>query len=73
MEIINTKDEEEIIKVSINKDILKLSFDSNGTHVIQKIIGIVEEKERDYINKILLDSMIKLVFDANGICVVILS
>jgi hypothetical protein len=37
---------------------------------MQKIIAIIEEKDREYINIVLLDNLLKLVFDANGICVV---
>jgi hypothetical protein len=70
MEIINTKEEEEIIKFSIQNDILKLSYDNNGTHVIQKVIAIVEENDRNYINQVLLENLLKLVFDPNGICVI---
>jgi len=70
MEIINTKEEEQIIKVAIQNDILTLSYDANGTHVLQKIIAIVDEKDREYINNILLDKILKLIYDANGICVI---
>ena len=37
---------------------------------MQKIIAIVVEKDREYINVFLLENLLKLVFDANGICVV---
>lgn len=79
MEIINTKEEEEIIKVSIKNDILTLSYvmhmikskqDPNGTHVMQKIIAIIDEKDREYINVTVLNNLLDLVYDANGICVV---
>jgi len=70
MEIINTKEEEQVIRQAIQNDILTLSYDSNGTHVIQKIIAIVDEKDREYINSVLMDKILKLIFDANGICVI---
>ena len=37
---------------------------------MQKIIAIVDEQDREYINVVLLENLLKLVFDANGICVV---
>ena len=37
---------------------------------MQKIIVVINEDERGYINDILLENMIKLVFDPYGICVV---
>lgn len=47
-----------------------MSFDTNATHVVQKIIGMLKEESRDTINKILLGSIRELVLDQNGICVV---
>ena len=37
---------------------------------MQKIIVVLNEEDRGYINEVLLENMIKLVFDPNGICVV---
>jgi len=37
---------------------------------MQKIIAIVDEKDREYINTTVLDNILKLVYDANGICVI---
>jgi F0F1-type ATP synthase delta subunit len=64
------KQEEEIIKKAVESCIVELSLDSNGTHVMQKIISVVKEDNREEINNAILQNFVKLVFDANGICVV---
>ena len=72
------KEEQEIIKEAIKNDVLKLAFvsilsnyqDNNSTHVLQKVIIIIDESNREHINKIVLENLHKLVLDANGLCVV---
>lgn len=70
IEIINLSGEEELIKEAVKDDILKLSFNSNGTHVIQKIITSIKETNREHINQTVLCNMDKLINDSNGVCVV---
>jgi hypothetical protein len=72
IEIVNQKQEEDIIVQAVNDSIYKLSMDNNGTHVMQKIISVVKESNRVEINKTLLERFNDLVFDANGICVVLI-
>ena len=38
---------------------------------MQKLIEKIDEHNREYINKVLINNFLSLVFDANGICVVI--
>jgi hypothetical protein len=64
------KDEEELLRISIEKHILKLSYNSNGTHIIQKIISCFEEKDRKYLNDFILENLPKVCMNANGICVI---
>ena len=70
IEIINMPAEEDLVKESVKDFILTLSFDVNGTHVMQKVISCIDEKNREFINKTVLSNINKLVFDSNGICVV---
>lgn len=71
IEIMNLKEEEELIKSILNKDnILKLSINSNGTHIIQKIISCFDEENRNKINTSVIENFSKLCMNANGICVV---
>jgi len=72
IEIMNLKEEEELIKSILNEDnILKLSINSNGTHIIQKIISCFDEQNRAKVNKCVIENFSKLCMNANGICVVI--
>ena len=64
------KPEEEIIKQAVTGHIVDLALDNNGTHVMQKILTVIKEENREDINNVLLSNFNKLVFDANGICVV---
>jgi hypothetical protein len=70
IEIINMKEEEEIIKQSVNNNFMKLCLDSNGTHVVQKILSHLNESSREIINYSIIENVCKLVFDSNGICVI---
>jgi len=69
LDIINLEDEEMIIKESIENSILQLSFDNNGTHVIQKLISCIDEEKRNYLNNQIIVNLSKLVVDPNGICI----
>jgi hypothetical protein len=69
IEIINMPGEEELLKQAVSKNILKLSYDVNGTHVIQKVISCIKEEDRQFINNTITKNFHKLVFDSNGICV----
>jgi hypothetical protein len=69
LEIINLHEEETIILDSIKDNALEMSFDSNATHVIQKILMCISEEKREFLNKIILDNLKSLSVDCNGICV----
>ncbi len=72
IEIINLNKNEKLIKeVLIEENIIKLSFNNNGTHILQKIISCFDEENRIKINKCVLGNFSKLCMNANGICVVI--
>ena len=69
IEIVNMKEEEDLIKECVKEDIIKLSLDNNGTHVMQKIVTCINEQDRSHINNLILNNFYKLVFDSNGLCV----
>jgi rRNA-processing protein FCF1 len=72
IEIINLNKNEKLLKeVLVEENVLKLSFNNNGTHILQKIISCFEEENRLIINKCVLENLSKLCMNANGICVVI--
>ena len=45
-------------------------YDSNTTHILQKIISTINEIRRDKLNKIILENLRDFSLDVNGICVV---
>ena len=47
-----------------------MAYDSNATHVLQKIISTINEIRRDKLNKIILENLRDFSLDVNGICVV---
>ncbi len=66
----NSKEEENIIKECIEKHLFSLSTAPNSSHVIQKIIKAIKEKDREYINDFIISNLMELCLDPNGICVV---
>ena len=66
----NSKEEENIIKECIEKNLLSLSTAPNSSHVIQKVIKAIKEKNREYINDFIISNLMELCLDPNGICVV---
>jgi hypothetical protein len=62
--------EEELVKKAVTEGLLRISYDINGTHVIQKVLSCIKEKNREEINEIILTNLENLVTDSNGICVV---
>ncbi len=74
IEIMNLKEEEELIKSILNEDnILQLAINSNGTHIIQKIISCFDEENRRKVNNCVINNFPKLCVNPNGICVVCFS
>ena len=70
-EVQNIK-EKNIILEYIQSHELELAYDSEGTHVLQKILSVFEEEERVNLNKVLCDkiNLSSLCQDAKGICVI---
>ena len=66
----NSKEERRIIKECIINDLTFLCFNQKSSHVIQKIIKAIKEKDRDYLNNFIINHLIDLCVDANGICII---
>ena len=66
-----SEEEKKIIIEYISKHELELSFDPEGTHVLQKLISCFSENERQNLNNILCkpDNINALCQDAKGMCV----
>ena len=64
--LISSNEEKIIVKKLTGKNLDILCFDQNGSHVIEKIIVVFEEIEREYLNKYIMDNLIRLSMDING-------
>jgi hypothetical protein len=51
-------------------DLAFLCFNQKSSHVIQKIIKAIKEKDRGYLNNYIINNLIDLCVDANGICII---
>ena len=70
IQLLNSKEEEELIKECISNNLYNLSLGSNSSHVIQKIISVIKENNREYINNFMISNLMDLCLNSNGICVV---
>ena len=70
IEMINMPEEEEEIKQSIQDHILNLAFDSNGNHVLQKVLICIKENNTDFIFIPVLSRFVDLSMDQNGLGVI---
>ena len=50
---------------------LKVAKNPNGTHVIQKLITLINENYRMKLNNLILSNMLTLSTDAHGVCIVV--
>ena len=66
----NTNEEKELLKLCIQNNLKELCYGGNSSHVISKIIKILKENERQYINTYIINDLINLCVDSNGICIV---
>ena len=67
---ISTKEEEEIILKYIKNNEMDMAYHKNATYVLQKIILLFPDNIRIELNKIILDNIINLCLDSNGICLI---
>ena len=71
IEKLNTDEEFDLIFNSVKNNLMKLSFDVYGTHVLEKIISTFNyDKHLIHISKFIIDNFISLVNNSNGLCIV---
>ena len=71
IEKLNTEEEFDLVFNSVKNNLMKLSFDVYGTHVLEKIISTFNyEKHLIHISKFIIDNFISLVNNSNGLCIV---
>ena len=71
MEIIETAEEKKLILNYIIGNESILSFDSKGTHILQKFISNTKDEERKELNINIVNLIDKLILDVSGVCVLI--
>ena len=67
---VKTIEEESIILKYIKNHEIEMIYDKNSTHVIQKLILLFPDIHRKELNEIILNNIIDICLDSNGICVV---
>ena len=63
IEMINMPEEEEELKQGIEKHVIDLAFDQNGTHVLQKVLLCMKEENIDFIFLPIMKHLIDLSMD----------
>ena len=71
MEIINMPEEKKLILKYILGNETILSFDSRGTHILQKYIINTKDEDRGELNNNIVNLIDKLIIDISGVCVLI--
>ena len=67
---VSTKEEEDVIKRSIKGNLLDLSFNSNATHIIQRLLSNITTNKRNYLVNFLISNLLILSKNLNGATVV---
>ena len=70
IEHLNNKQEEDLIFYSVFGNIMSLSVDLYGTHVVEKVLSSLEYEQIKPIIQFVLDNFMFLVNNANGLCLV---
>lgn len=70
IEAISSKEEEEIIKSYIEKNLMDLTISQNSTHIIQKLINKKVQYNRYYLIQFCLENFVQLSLNFNGASVI---
>lgn len=70
IDLINLKEEEDFIRNIITGHVYYLSLDSQGTHVIQKVIICFDETKRQFVFEEIMDKFLEVSTNSNGLCVI---
>jgi hypothetical protein len=65
-----TEEEQLAIRDGLLTSVLKLAYDNNGTHVLQKVILTLEEQNLDFVFESISRDFVNLSLNANGLSVV---
>ena len=66
----NTNEEKELVRIYTQDNLKDLCIGGNSSHVIIKIIKFLKESERQYINNFIVNNIIELCINSNGICII---
>jgi hypothetical protein len=69
IEQLNESREKEILLDMVKDSILELSYDTQGTHVVEKVIISYDENVIDSIYKTIINNFYDLAININGLCV----
>lgn len=69
-DLVNLPEEEEFIRNALIGNVLVLSMDAQGTHVVQKVLSSFLESRREFIFEEIYDKFLDLSMNNNGLCVV---
>lgn len=67
IQLINMEEEEQELELALSEHVVSLSFDPNGTHVLQKVILTIKPEKLDYIFYPCYERLIDLSLDSNGL------
>ena len=70
VDIMNSKEEEEIIKNCIQNDLLDLAISQNSTHIIQKLIVKQKLLYRNYLVNFCITNFVELSLNLNGSAII---
>ncbi|KPA78394.1 pumillio protein 3 putative (PUF3) [Leptomonas pyrrhocoris] len=69
IETISTRDEVEIIREALSKDVVRLVKDAHGNHVIQKVLQRFDFDDKEFIYKAVATDCISVAKNKQGCCV----
>ena len=70
IDLINLQEEEDFIRDIIKGHVVVLSLDSQGTHVVQKVIICFDEEKRGFVFEEIMKEFIEVGTNSNGLCVI---
>ena len=71
LEQLRTDKEKHLVIKTIKTNAIEMFYDSQGVHVIEKIIICFEEEKISFIYDLALENFMKLANNTNGLCIVI--
>jgi hypothetical protein len=69
IETISTRDEMEIIREALSKDVVRLVKDAHGNHVIQKVLQRFDYGDKEFIYKAVATDCVSIAKNKQGCCV----